>query len=61
MDCCAAAMAFRASSMFCISAALDHFLQNNHSKARKAIDKALAIDPGNKKAREMLRILGALG
>jgi tetratricopeptide (TPR) repeat protein/predicted Ser/Thr protein kinase len=43
------------------SAALDHFLQNNHAKARKAIDKALAIDPGNKKAREMLRILGALG
>jgi tetratricopeptide (TPR) repeat protein len=43
------------------SAALNHFLQNNHAKARKAIDKALAIDPGNKKAREMLRILGALG
>ena len=43
------------------SAALNHFLQNNHDKARKAIDKALAIDPGNKKAREMLRILGALG
>ena len=43
------------------SAALDHFLQNNHAKARKAIDKALAIDPGNKKAREMLRILGAIG
>jgi serine/threonine-protein kinase len=43
------------------SAALDHFLQNNHAKARKAIDKALAIDPGNKKAREMLRILGSLG
>jgi tetratricopeptide (TPR) repeat protein/predicted Ser/Thr protein kinase len=43
------------------SAALDHFLQNNHDKARKAIDKALAIDPSNKKAREMLRILGALG
>jgi serine/threonine-protein kinase len=43
------------------SAALNHFLQNNHSKARKAIDKALAIDPGNKKAQEMLRILGSLG
>jgi serine/threonine-protein kinase len=43
------------------SAALNHFLQNNHAKARKAIDKALAIDPGNKKAREMLRILGAIG
>jgi tetratricopeptide (TPR) repeat protein/predicted Ser/Thr protein kinase len=42
------------------SAALDHFLKNNHDKARKAIDKALAIDPGNKKAREMLRILGSL-
>ncbi len=43
------------------SAALNHFLQNNHAKARKAIDKALAIDPGNKKAQEMLRILGARG
>jgi tetratricopeptide (TPR) repeat protein len=43
------------------SAALNHFLQNNHGKARKAIDKALAIDPGNKKALEMLRILGAIG
>jgi len=43
------------------SAALNHFLQNNHAKARKAIDKALAIDPGNKKAREMLRILGSIG
>jgi len=42
------------------NSALDHFLQNNHAKARKAIDKALAIDPGNKKAREMLRILGSL-
>jgi len=40
------------------SAALDHFLKNNHAKAKKAIDKALAIDPGNKKAREMLRIIG---
>jgi serine/threonine-protein kinase len=43
------------------SAALNHFLQNDHAKAKKAIDKALAIDPGNKKAREMLRILGAIG
>jgi serine/threonine-protein kinase len=42
------------------SAALDHFLQNDHAKAKKEIDKALAIDPGNKKAREMLRILGSL-
>jgi tetratricopeptide (TPR) repeat protein len=43
------------------SAALNHFLRNDHAKAKKAIDKALAIDPGNKKAREMLRILGAIG
>ena len=43
------------------SAALNHFLQNNHGKARKAVDKALAIDPGNKRALEMLRILGSIG
>jgi tetratricopeptide (TPR) repeat protein len=43
------------------TAALNHFVSNNNAKARKALDKALALDPENKKARELLKILGALG
>ncbi len=42
------------------TAALNHFVQNNYAKARKAVDKALALDPQNKKAKELLKILGAL-
>ncbi|HET9316840.1 MAG TPA: tetratricopeptide repeat protein [Vicinamibacteria bacterium] len=43
------------------SAALNHFLQNNYKKARVAVEKALALEPGNKKARELINILGTLG
>jgi tetratricopeptide (TPR) repeat protein len=43
------------------SAALNHFLQNNYKKARTAVEKALALEPENKKARELINILGALG
>jgi Flp pilus assembly protein TadD len=43
------------------TSALNHFVQNNYAKARKAVDKALVLDPGNKKAKELLKILGALG
>lgn len=43
------------------TAALNHFVQNNYPKARKAVEKALALDPQNKKAKELLKILGALG
>jgi serine/threonine-protein kinase len=43
------------------SAALNHFVQNNYGKARTAVEKALALEPENKKARELLKILGALG
>jgi len=42
------------------TAALNHFLQNNYGKARKAVDKALALQPENKKAKELLKILGTL-
>ncbi len=42
------------------TAALNHFLQNNYVKARKAVDKALALQPENKKAKELLKILGTL-
>jgi len=43
------------------NAALDHFLKNNYGKAKKAVEKALALDPGNKKAKDLLKILGPLG
>jgi Flp pilus assembly protein TadD len=42
------------------TAALNHFVQNNYPKARKAVDKALTLDPQNKKAKELLKILGSL-
>lgn len=41
--------------------ALNAFVENNHPKARKAAEKALALDPENKRARELMKILGALG
>jgi tetratricopeptide (TPR) repeat protein/predicted Ser/Thr protein kinase len=43
------------------SAALNHFLQNNYKKSKVAVEKALALEPGNKKARELIKILGTLG
>jgi Tfp pilus assembly protein PilF len=43
------------------SAALNHFVQNDYGQARKAVEKALALDPQNKKAKELAKILRALG
>jgi tetratricopeptide (TPR) repeat protein len=43
------------------SAALRHFVGNDHGKARQAVEKALALDPGNRRALELQKILGALG
>jgi tetratricopeptide (TPR) repeat protein len=43
------------------TAALDHFVRNDYRKARKAVEQALALDPANRKARELQTILGALG
>ncbi len=40
--------------------ALDHFVANRYAKARAAVEKALALDPGNKKAKDLLKILGPL-
>lgn len=42
------------------TAALDHFVANRYAKARAAVEKALALDPGNKKAKDLLKILGPL-
>jgi hypothetical protein len=41
--------------------ALEAFVSNKYAKARKAVDKALSLDPNNKKAKELQKILGALG
>jgi tetratricopeptide (TPR) repeat protein/predicted Ser/Thr protein kinase len=41
--------------------ALNAFVENNYPKAKKAAEKALGLDPENKKARELMKILGALG
>jgi tetratricopeptide (TPR) repeat protein len=43
------------------TAALNHFLQNDHARARQTVEKALAIDPENRRARELLALLGVLG
>jgi tetratricopeptide (TPR) repeat protein len=43
------------------SAALRHFVGNDHGKARQAVEKALAIDPANHRALQLQKILGALG
>jgi tetratricopeptide (TPR) repeat protein len=43
------------------SAALRHFVGNEHGKAKQAVEKALALDPGNRRALELQKILGALG
>jgi tetratricopeptide (TPR) repeat protein len=50
----------RAEAESLTTAALNHFLQNNYVKARKAVDKALALEPENKKAKELVKILGTL-
>jgi tetratricopeptide (TPR) repeat protein len=42
------------------TAALNHFVQNNYPKAKKALEKALVLDPANKKAKELKKILGSL-
>ena len=43
------------------TAALDRFLKDDHRGAQRAASMALELDPKNRKARELLKILGALG
>lgn len=51
----------RADVEILTSAALERFLQDDHQGARRAASMALELDPRNRKARELLKILGALG
>ncbi len=43
------------------TAALDHFVANRYAKARQAVAKALVLDPANRQAKDLLKILGPLG
>jgi hypothetical protein len=43
------------------SAALRHFLKDRHDQARKAVEQALALDPGNRRALELQKILRVVG
>ena len=42
------------------SAALRHFVRDEHDQARQAVERALALDPGNRRARELQKILRVL-
>ncbi len=37
------------------ASALQHFMANEHDKARKVVDRALDLDPVNRRARELQR------
>ena len=43
------------------AAALRHFLQDEHEQARELVERALALDPQNRKALELEKILRVLG
>jgi serine/threonine protein kinase len=43
------------------TAALRHFVNDRHAEARAAVERALALDPQNRKARELDKILRVLG
>jgi hypothetical protein len=41
--------------------ALRHFLKDEHDEARRAVERALALDPANRRAQELQKILRVLG
>jgi len=43
------------------AAALRHFLDDEHTSARQAVERALALDPENARALELRKVLGVLG
>jgi tetratricopeptide (TPR) repeat protein len=43
------------------AAALQHFLKDDHKRAREAVERALALDPSNRRALELQKILRVLG
>jgi hypothetical protein len=58
----AAAAESRASEAGTLSAAaLQRFLEDDHEKARQLVERALTLDPSNKRALELEKILRVLG
>jgi serine/threonine-protein kinase len=51
----------RAEAASLTTAALNHFLRNDHARARTAVEKALSLDPDNRRAGELRQVLGVLG
>jgi tetratricopeptide (TPR) repeat protein len=43
------------------AAALQHFLKDDHDRARKTVERVLALDPTNRRALELQKILRVLG
>jgi hypothetical protein len=43
------------------AAALRLFLKDDHARAREVVERALALDPANRRARELQKILRVLG
>jgi hypothetical protein len=43
------------------AAALRHFLKDEHTRAREVVERALALDPSNRRALELQKILRVLG
>jgi Tfp pilus assembly protein PilF len=43
------------------AAALRHFLKDDHARAREVVEQALALDPANRRALELQKILRVLG
>jgi len=43
------------------AAALRHFLKDEHARAREVVERALALDPTNRRALELQKILRVLG
>lgn len=43
------------------AAALQFFMRDQHARAREVVEKALELDPGNRRARELQKILRVLG
>jgi hypothetical protein len=42
------------------AAALQHFLKDDHARAQAAVERALALDPANRRALELQKILRVL-
>jgi tetratricopeptide (TPR) repeat protein len=43
------------------AAALRHFMKDEHDEARRVVERALALDPANRRARDLQKILRVLG